>query len=938
MTDSIAQKWQQAWAAARTFESDPRPDHPKCFITAAFPYPNSPQHIGHGRAYTTTDIYARYMRMQGRNVLFPMGFHVTGTPILAMARRIAAGDKELFDIFEKIYGIPPEKTRTLGEPKTLVMHFSKEIEQGMREMGYAIDWRRKFYSLDPAFNKFVQWQFRKLKAMGYLVQGEHPIAWCPKDNQAVGGHDTQGDIDPGLKDFTAIKFAYGDAFLLTATVRPETIYGVTNIWVNPAFAYVKAKSRKTSETYIITQKAFDKMNVQGFDLEVLARIPGNELLHQKVKNPVTGQEVPIYPAAYVKDDTGTGMVTSVPSHAPYDHIALLDMGIRLEYTPIVKVEGYTFMARELVERMGIRDQHDPRLEDIVKEVYKKEILTGIMAAGPYAGEKVSAAIEKTKADLLQRRMALPFWEIENRPIYCRCGAEVVAAVLQNQWFIDYGKPEWKEKARECLKAMTIIPEKTRSEYEYAIDWFKQKACARSQGLGTPFPFDPKLVIEALSDSTIYMAFYTFVHLLDGIEPGEMDEAFFDYVLLGKGHPERKTRNQETGNRIPEAGDPERGTRNAKLEKLRESFLYWYPLDSRHSGADLIRNHLPFFILVHVAMFGKPHWPRQIVTNGFVLMDGKKMSKSLANILPLRKAVAEYGADIVRFSIVSGADLAQDTDFSCSVAEGTRTRLQFVSNLVGKAAEQKPSSAAPRPIERWLRSRLEQRLRKAAELYPQLALRELGLQLFYEVYSELKWALKREPEISLRPFFERWIPAIAPLMPHYAEEFWSSLGQKPFVCDVPFPVADAAGLDADAELGEELVQKVAHDAEKVMELVAGKGGKPARVYIYVAAPWKVTLYKLAQVEKKFDIIMQKCAHHPIIHHHIAEVPRVVKAWHKYLHSLPPILPEMQEFQVLKSAEGFLSNELGVTVQVLEEHDGKHEKAKNALPDKPAIVVE
>ncbi|MEM4699236.1 MAG: class I tRNA ligase family protein, partial [Candidatus Anstonellales archaeon] len=115
----------------------------KYFITAAFPYPNSPQHIGHARTYTIADVMARFYRLMGYSVLFPMGFHVTGTPIVAMADRIREGDRELFDIFERIYGIQREEYEKLTDPKDLVMFFAREIEDGMRRMGFMIDWSRK---------------------------------------------------------------------------------------------------------------------------------------------------------------------------------------------------------------------------------------------------------------------------------------------------------------------------------------------------------------------------------------------------------------------------------------------------------------------------------------------------------------------------------------------------------------------------------------------------------------------------------------------------------------------------------------------------------------------------------------------------------------------------------------------------------------------------
>ncbi|MFA6530844.1 MAG: class I tRNA ligase family protein, partial [Candidatus Micrarchaeia archaeon] len=173
--NKMEKKWQAKWESEKVYESEPdgetktavggktKKPGKKKYITAAFPYPNSPQHIGHARTYSTTDIYARYWMLNGYNVLFPMAFHVTGTPILAMAKRIADKDEEVLSIFERIYGIDRKTAATLTEPNALVTHFSKEIEAGMKEMGYAIDWRRKFYSFDKKFNKFIEWQFKKLK-------------------------------------------------------------------------------------------------------------------------------------------------------------------------------------------------------------------------------------------------------------------------------------------------------------------------------------------------------------------------------------------------------------------------------------------------------------------------------------------------------------------------------------------------------------------------------------------------------------------------------------------------------------------------------------------------------------------------------------------------------------------------------------------------------
>ena len=150
----IEEKWQKNWEKARIFETDPDPAKPKYYVTVAYPYPNSPQHIGHARTYTLADVHARYMRMRGYNVLLPMAFHYTGTPVLAMAKRLADGDADLIDDFVKIYKIPRGKLKELSEPIAMARYFHEEMRTGMREIGYSIDWRREFTTIDPTYNRF----------------------------------------------------------------------------------------------------------------------------------------------------------------------------------------------------------------------------------------------------------------------------------------------------------------------------------------------------------------------------------------------------------------------------------------------------------------------------------------------------------------------------------------------------------------------------------------------------------------------------------------------------------------------------------------------------------------------------------------------------------------------------------------------------------------
>lgn len=153
-----------------------------------------------------------------------------------------------------------------------------------------------------------------------------------------------------------------------------------------------------------------------------------------------------------------------------------------------------------------------------------------------------------------------------------------------------------------------------------MKWLKDWGCSRSFGLGTRLPFDEQYLIESLSDSTIYMAYYTVAHYLQGdiagtvpgslgIKADELSHEFWDYVFLGSAYSEK----------VKVAED--------KMEVLRKSFEYWYPMDLRCSAKDLIRNHLTMALFNHAGIWEDPEkWPRSYFVNGYILVNGKKMSK------------------------------------------------------------------------------------------------------------------------------------------------------------------------------------------------------------------------------------------------------------------------------------------------------------------------
>src|SRR5437016_2039119 len=337
---ALERKWQKKWAWAKVDQTDPLPRRQKYFWTAAYAYPNSPQHIGHARTYTIAHANARCHRMRGYNTLYPMGFHYTGTPLYAMAKRLRENDREIVETFTEIYHIPETKLEALKEPTRMAEYLRNDIKKGMIEIGNSIDWRREFTTTDHLYNRFIQWHFRWLNEHGFTTNGTHPVAWCPNDKNPVGTVDTQGDIEPEIGESYLIKFRQEELVYPTATLRPETVFGVTNLWVNPEAQYVEA--RVDNERWIVSLESVATLEHQNHKVSVEREFPGRELLWKTVTNPVTYAIIPILPAQFVEPDNGTGMVMSVPGHAPYDYQALSE----LKTNPSLPTA-----ARELVERI-----------------------------------------------------------------------------------------------------------------------------------------------------------------------------------------------------------------------------------------------------------------------------------------------------------------------------------------------------------------------------------------------------------------------------------------------------------------------------------------------------------------------------------------------------------------------------------------------------------
>ncbi|MCX6801700.1 MAG: class I tRNA ligase family protein [Candidatus Diapherotrites archaeon] len=326
---SIEKKWQKEWQDTRLFEPEVDPKRPAFYIQVAFPYPSGAMHIGHGRTYAVTDIMAKYHMLKGYNVLMPMGWHVSGTPVIAAVEALQKGVEKTVKIFNENSRIPKEDFKYLtANPESFVDYMVNKAEYGYKagfhKLGFGIDWRRELKTIDPTYKKFIEWQYKKLYAKGYIKKGRYPVRYCPKDNNPVGDHDLAEGEGLGIQEFTILKFKMDNGkFIVAATLRPETVYGQTNLWIGPEAEYMIIKAG--NEEWIGSSEFLEKLKSQRSGVEKTGTIKGTDLVGKSAMAPGIDRKVLILPCSFCDPKTGTGIVTSVPSDAPIDLVALLDL-------------------------------------------------------------------------------------------------------------------------------------------------------------------------------------------------------------------------------------------------------------------------------------------------------------------------------------------------------------------------------------------------------------------------------------------------------------------------------------------------------------------------------------------------------------------------------------------------------------------------------------
>ncbi|KAF5051885.1 Valine--tRNA ligase [anaerobic digester metagenome] len=954
-SSEVEAKWQERWYAARINEVE-NDGRPKFMLIFAYPGVTGYLHVGHMRGFTYVDAIARFKRLEGYNVMFPVGTHATGNGAISLAARIARGDQKTIDY---LCGntCPVDMLDSLKDPVKVVEFFNEVyVNQYWKRFGFMCDWRRFTSTVRPDYQMFIQWQFRKLMQKGLLIQKPYYAPACVVHGPvAIDASET--DIQCGgsaeTVEYTLLKFKCGDMYLVAATLRPETVFGQTNFWVNPNADYVKVKVGE--EIWVVSEDAYFKLGYQMDGIQRISSIKGSELIGLKCVAPMVRREILTLPADFVDPGVGTGLVTSVPSDSPDDWISLravqqddglldrfgLDKAAVRAIGPIaiIEMKGWSDLpAVEVTEKMGITAPGDPKLEEAKKLVYKDGFHTGKMnsTAGDYAGLPVMEAKERMKQAMIASGEAAVMYDLSEN-VTCRCGERVVIKKVDDQWFIDYANAEATAASKEQAKNMEIFPIEYYQNIHGVLDWFRERACVRQGNwIGTKFPFDEKWIIEAISDSTLYPIYYTISKFAnDGsIKAEQMTEEFFDHVILDKG---------EVG-----AVSASTGIGPGMLKKIRDDVHYWYPLDLNLGGKEHLTVHFPAFLMNHVALLPREMWPRGIFVNWWVMGKGGKISKSKGGAQPIPGAAEEFGVDALRLYYAHIASPFADVDWDNEAVEGYTARTEKMERtLLDLMSLDGPQS----DVDGWMISRMVSRVQRVREMMRTYDLRSMANEVYFEAFNDLRWYQRRGGchAPTIKRVLDLLIPLMMPITPHTAEELWEASGHKDLVSASLLPKIEEGEIDVSKERAEDYLRAMMDDANEILKVT---GIKPTRMTLFTTAPWKREVVSMAaelheKAELKVPTLTKMAMAQESVRVKGKEASDFARKTAEDLMKRSPaearkMAQRFDELSFLSASREFLEKEYNCAVAVHEAGEpgiaDPQNKARQAAPWRPAILVE
>ena len=782
--NEIESKWQKTWEENGQYKTDTNDNtKPKYYALEMFPYPSGKLHMGHVRNYSIGDVVARFKKMQGYNVLHPMGWDSFGLPAENAAIK---------------HGIHPDKW---------TMENIADMREQLKTLGLSFDWDREIATSTPEYYKFTQQIFLKMLEHGLAYKKKSFVNWCPScetvlaNEQVVQGQCERCDAVVVKKDleqwyFKTTAFAEEllndldtldgwpekvktmqrnwigksngaelifdidgtDKSMTVYTTRPDTTYGVTFMVLAPESELVQELVKGTeyeADVNAFIQKMHTKTEIErtASDVEKEGMFIGKYVI-----NPVNGKKIPVWIANYVLADYGTGAIMAVPAHDDRDR----DFAekFNLDIIPVIDEDNKMINSEEF-NGMDAKDAFEGVVEKLAKENRGKKTVN-----------------YRLRDWLLSRQR---YWGCPIPVVYCDdCG--IVPVDKKDLPVLLPTDVEFTGKGESPLTTSKT---------------FVNTTCPKC-GKHATRDVD---TMDTFVDSSWY-----FLRYIDN----KNQEAMFDSEVVNK----------------------------------------WMPVDQYIGGVEHAIMHLlyaRFFVkaLKRVGMvdFDEPF--KNLLTQGMVLMDGSKMSKSKGNTVSPLEIIDKYGADTARLFVLFAAPPERDLDWSEQGVEGCFRFLNRVYRLVDELAEVAKSNAEVKAVtkeDKAMRLVIHSTLKKVtADLSEKFgfntAIASL-MELINEMYKYKE--LDTRNDGIIREGIETIVTILAPFTPHIGEELWTMIGKEGSVFNISWPAYDESALvqdevevivqvngklrakvSMDANISREDMEKVAMEDEKVKAAIEGK---------------------------------------------------------------------------------------------------------------------
>ncbi|MEW5868735.1 MAG: leucine--tRNA ligase [Chloroflexota bacterium] len=844
----IEPKWQARWEADGLYQSDIDASRPKHYALTMLPYPSGDLHIGHWYAMTPSDARARYMRMRGYNVLFPMGFDAFGLPAenAAIKRGI--------------------------HPKQWTYANVERMRQQLKSMGAMFDWRREAVSSDPKYYKWTEWFFSQLFKHGLAYRKLSAVDWCPNCNTTLAREQVWGDDrhcercdTPVIKkdleqwffrttnyaeellDFSHLDWpervrtlqtnwinrSEGAAVVFHTergdplevfTTRPDTLWGATFMVLAPEHALVSeittAQQRAEVDEYVLQAARQSDIQREAADKDKTGVFTGGYAI-----NPVNGAHIPIWIADYVLMSYGTGAIMAVPSHDERDFAFAIKFGLPI-LPVIARPDGLT---KSFAPKGSMRAGFAEALT-----------AAGMLFFEAQGGLYINIPVDKVAAyiELAHQYLQHGFWNevvgtswvfifedgvvawdsVESEEtILARCkalepGVSEKRTVMEMLWGCEFYRDALyhdaygeminsnefsgtsgdvaKRKVTEWLEAQG----KGHGTINYRLrDWL----ISRQRYWGAPIPivYCPEHGAVAVPDEQLP------VLLPDDVEWRPTGESPL------KLHPTwRYTTCPECGGPAERETDTMDTFMCSSWYHLRylspdydqgpfdpAEYDYWMPVDTYTGGIEHATMHLIYTRFFHKAgrdmgIMKGPEPMTQLRNQGIILgEDSEKMSKSRGNVIAPDDLVNRYGADTVRAYLMFFARWEMGAPWNSSGIEGTVRWIRRVWALVTEPANYgNPSAETLRSLRRKLHQTL-QRVTHDFETFEFNTIVSGLMELLNEMYRGREQGAGGTPEWN--EAVDIYLRMMAPVTPHVAEELWARLGKPYSIHNQPWPEAD-----------------------------------------------------------------------------------------------------------------------------------------------------